>query len=98
ISYFGFPLVVKDNGKFSRNDFSQYLEKEMIGTRNIFSGNLLKHPAYLKIKHKYKVVGNLENTDRVMNQAMWIGVYPKINLAMIDYIKKTVDKYINQWR
>jgi len=89
--WFGFPIIVKENAPFTRNELSQYLEKNKIGTRNVFSGNLLKHPAYRNIR--YKTYGSLTNADRIMNRAFWIGVFPGIGSRQIDYIKKTFDSF-----
>lgn len=94
ISYFGFPLIVKSEAPFTRNELTEYLEKNSIGTRNIFSGNLLRHPAYSKIKNKYKVVGKHENADTIMKSAFWLGVWPGIEKRDIIYMKETVMKYI----
>lgn len=94
ISYFGFPLIVRDAAPFTRNEFTEYLEKNKIGTRNIFSGNLLRHPAYTKIKRKIKVVGNNVNADIVMNSALWLGVYPGIDKDKIMYMKKIISDFL----
>ena len=64
-----------------------HLEKNNIGTRNIFSGNLLRHSAYLNIKNNIKVIGNQKNADLIMNNAFWIGVWPGIDDSRINYIK-----------
>jgi len=94
VSYFGFPILVNKNAPFTRNQLTEYLEKNKIGTRNVFSGNLLRHPAYLQIKNKIKVVGKMINADMVMNNAFWIGVWPGITDEMISYIKNTINKFI----
>jgi len=94
ISYFGFPALVRTNPHFTRNDFTEYLEKNAIGTRNVFSGNLLRHPAYSNIMNKYKVVGKQENADIIMNTAFWLPVWPGITKKNIVYIKKTITNYI----
>ena len=90
--WFGFPLVVKKEAPFTRNQLTEYLEKNNIGTRNVFSGNLLRHPAYRDIK--YKTVGNLKNADYVMNGAFWLGVFSEIDEARIKYVKKTIRKFL----
>lgn len=90
--WFGFPLVILPNAPFTRNQLTEYLEMNKIGTRNVFSGNLLKHPAYLDIK--YKKAGKIINADIVMNNAFWIGVYPGIDDEMIEYIKKTFNNFL----
>ena len=92
--WFGFPAVVRPNAPFTRNEFTEYLEKNKIGTRNIFSGNLLRHPAYLDLK--YKTAGKIINADIVMNNAFWLGVYPGINKEMMDYIKKMIKRFIDK--
>ncbi|MCJ7740441.1 lipopolysaccharide biosynthesis protein RfbH [Candidatus Microgenomates bacterium] len=92
--WFGFPLIVQRNAPFTRNQLTEYLEMNKIGTRNVFSGNLLKHPAYLDIK--YKKAGKIINADIIMNNAFWIGVYPGIDDEMIKYIKKTFNNFLAQ--
>ncbi len=84
-SWFGFPVLVKENAPFKRRDIVNYLEKHKIATRMLFGGNLIKQPAYKDIK--YRVSGNLNNTDLVMNNLFWIGVYPGLNHSMLRYIK-----------
>lgn len=96
-SYFGFPLIVKSNAPFSRNELTQYLEKNQIGTRNIFSGNLLRHPAYTKAKKEFKIIGQMENADIIMNNAFWLGVWPGIDKPRLNYIKKTVTNFLSKY-
>lgn len=83
-SWFGFPILVKENAPFSRNEIVDYLEKNMISTRMLFGGNLSKQPAYMRLK--YRSMGNLANTDVVMKQLFWIGVYPGIDQKRLKYI------------
>ena len=97
ISYFGFPLVVKPDAPFTRNQLTKYLEKNKIGTRNVFAGNLLRHPAYLKLKDKFKIIGNHKNADLVMNNAFWLGVWPGIDKEKINYMKKIIKKFLDQF-
>jgi len=94
--WFGFPLIVRENAPFSRNELTEYLEKNKIGTRNIFSGNLLRHPAYLDLK--YKTAGKIVNADIVMKNAFWIGVYPGITDKIVEYIEKTITTFINHFK
>ena len=94
-SYFGFPLLVRTNPYFTRNDLTKYLEENGIGTRNIFSGNILRHPAYSTVKKKYRVVGKQENADAIMNSAFWLGVWPGIKKEDIVYMKKTISKFLH---
>jgi len=90
-SWFGFPILVKKNAGFLRNGIVAYLEKNKIATRMLFGGNLIKQPAYAEIK--YRISGGLENTDVVMNQLFWIGVYPGITEEKLRYIIKTFDNF-----
>ena len=94
VSYIGFPLIVRPSSPFTRNQLTEYLEKNNIGTRNIFSGNILHHPAYIKLKNKFKIIGNHKNADLIMNNAFWLGVWPGITNEMINYIKKKIEKFI----
>lgn len=91
-SWFGFILTVKENIGINRNKITNYLESKNIQTRLLFSGNLVKHPCFdiLEKDIDYKVVGNLENTDFIMNNAFWIGVYPGMNKDMLDYMIKSI--------
>lgn len=94
-SWFGFPLLVKPNAPFLRGQIVNYLEKNNIATRMLFGGNLIRQPAYGKIK--YRLAGNLSNTDLVMNNLFWLGVYPGISPAMIKYINNTVDNFFTKF-
>ena len=95
VSWFGFPIFVKENSPFSRNDIVNYLEESKIATRMLFGGNLIKQPAYEGIK--YRVIGNLKNSDLVMKNLFWIGVYPGIDSDKITYIKKVFDSFFNNY-
>lgn len=90
-SWFGFVMIVKDGANFTAQEFSAYLEDNGIQTRKIFSGNLMKQPAYENIKHR--VIGSLRNTDKIMNSAFFIGVYPGIDEEKLDYMKKTLKSF-----
>lgn len=93
-SWFGFPITVTDNAPFTRTDLTRYLEDRKIETRNIFGGNLLRQPAYQSIE--YRVVGDLANTDRVMNNAFFLGCYPGLGPQQIAYILETVTSFMKQ--
>ena len=82
-SWFGFPLTLKKNSKYNRNDLVRYLNQNKIGTRLLFSGNLTKQP-YMK-NVNFKVQGNLTNTDLVMNDTFWIGLYPGLSNNHLNY-------------
>lgn len=83
-SWFGFPLMVRNDAPFTRTELVTFLEQKKIASRMLFGGNLVRQPAYQNIR--YRVVGNLANADRTMNQAFWIGVYPGLTAAMLDYV------------
>ena len=85
-SWFGFPITVKENNKFTRNDLVRYLEDNKVGTRLLFGGNLLKQPVFTQNDYEYRVVGELNNTDIVMNLTFWIGVWPGIDDDCIKYM------------
>ena len=83
-AWFGFPIAVRPGAPFTRNQVTSRLEERKIATRLLFGGNLTRQPAYQD--QPYRVIGSLRNTDFVMNQVFWIGVYPGITSGMIDYI------------
>ncbi|HBC43456.1 MAG TPA: lipopolysaccharide biosynthesis protein RfbH, partial [Pseudanabaena sp.] len=91
-SWFGFLISVKDNAPFTRNDLVQYLEKKKIGTRLLFGGNLTKQPAYQDLS--YRVVGNLCNSDRVMQNSFWLGLFPSLTVEMLNYISSVIHDFI----
>jgi CDP-4-dehydro-6-deoxyglucose reductase, E1 len=90
-SWFGFILSVRDNADFTRNELVQHLEKNLIGTRLLFGGNLIRQPAYKDLN--YRVVGDLSNTDRVMNNAFWIGLYPGLTKEMLKYTASMIHQF-----
>ncbi|MEW6008950.1 MAG: lipopolysaccharide biosynthesis protein RfbH [Candidatus Omnitrophota bacterium] len=90
-SWFGFPLLIRENAPFKRGQIVNYLEKNKIATRMLFGGNLIRQPAYQNIK--YRLFGRLENTDLVMNNLFWLGVYPGITPLKLSYIKKVIDNF-----
>jgi CDP-6-deoxy-D-xylo-4-hexulose-3-dehydrase len=83
-SWFGFPLAVKPEAPFTRNNLIRYLDERKIGTRLLFGGNLTRHPAYKNLP--YRKIGDLRSSDFVMNQVFWIGVYPGLTKPMLDYV------------
>lgn len=91
--WFGFMLVVKSNAPFTRQELVTYLEEQKIGTRNLFAGNLLKHPAYLGRKDIH-VKGELTCSDNIMNNGFWIGVFPGITGKQRVYMKKVFVKFL----
>ncbi len=96
-SWFGFLLTVQADVGFSREAIVTYLEKQGIQTRMLFAGNLLKHPCFDEMRAQqrdYRVVGVLENTDQVMHQTFWIGVYPGMTDAMLDFMVAKIREFI----
>lgn len=96
-SWFGFLITCKDG--VSRNELTKYLESKNIQTRNLFAGNLVKHPCFddmRKTGEGYRVLGDLHVTDHIMNNTFWIGVYPGMNDEMIDYMAKTIIDFVNK--
>ena len=89
-SWFGFALTVRENAPFTRNELVQYLDKQKIGTRLLFGGNLLRQPAYKDIVHR--VVGGSSETDRVMNGTFWVGIYPGLNHEQLDFIVSSIQE------
>lgn len=90
-SWFGFLLTVREDADLTRNEIVEYLESNKIATRMLFSGNIIRHPCF-KDK-KYKISGNLLNTDRIMNDTFWIGVYPGLTTEKLNFIIKVFDQF-----
>jgi len=96
-SWFGFMMTVKEG--VDRHKVVTYVEDHGVQTRNLFAGNLIKHPCFDEMRatgEGYRVVGDLTNTDRIMNDTFWIGVYPGMTDEMIDYMIKTIKDALNQ--
>lgn len=91
-SMFGFLISLKENRKTDRNMVIRYLEERNIQTRLLFSGNLIKHPAFDQIRgtDAYRVVGSLERTEYILNNTFWVGVYPGMTDEMIDYMAEAI--------
>ena len=83
-SWFGFPIAVREESHVNRDHIVKFLESKKIGTRLLFAGNLLRQPAYENIH--CRVVGDLKRSDFVMNQVFWVGVFPGLDQARIEYI------------
>lgn len=90
-SWFGFLMTIKEGVDFRRNELIEYLNQCRINTRFLFAGNLIKQP-YMK-EQQYRVIGNLENTDFVMNNSFWVGVYPGLSKEHLDYIVEKIETF-----
>ena len=96
-SWFGFLLTVKESAGFTRDELVGYLEKHKIQTRMLFAGNLIKHPCFDEMRttgEGYRVVGELTNTDIIMNRTFWIGVYPGMKSSMIQYMIDRIHEFV----
>jgi CDP-6-deoxy-D-xylo-4-hexulose-3-dehydrase len=88
VSWFGFLITVKNNSPVTKQELVEYLEKNKIGTRQLFAGNLLKQPLYQGIEKR--VIGELKNTDTIMNNTFWVGIYPGLNESHLKYIAQKI--------
>lgn len=97
-SWFGFMLTLRDAVTFSRNEIVEYLESNNIQTRNLFAGNMLRHPMFdsLVENEEYRVVGELANTDKIMNDSFWIGLYPGMGDDAISYMISKIREYVTK--
>jgi CDP-6-deoxy-D-xylo-4-hexulose-3-dehydrase len=92
-SWFSFVITVRKDAGFTRAELTGFLEANRIETRHLFSGNLLRHPAFETIERR--VVGDLASTDTVMNDTFFVGVYPGIDDARMDYVVDTFRRFID---
>jgi len=90
-SWFGFPITVKGDSGVSRVDLTKYLDQNKIGTRLLFAGNLTRQPYFENIK--YRIVGELVNTDITMNQTLWLGIYPGIGKDQLDFVAEKMEEF-----
>ena len=96
-SWFGFLITLRDGLPFKRNDIVTCLEEKNIQTRNLFAGNLIRHPCFSTLKEgkDYRIAGELKNTDKLMNDSFWIGLYPGMTEEMIGYIVAQIRDFTN---
>jgi CDP-4-dehydro-6-deoxyglucose reductase, E1 len=95
-AWFGFPIAVREDAPFRREDLICVLDGKKIGTRLLFGGNLLRQPAYSDCE--YRVSGHLRNTDFVMNNVFWVGVYPGLTRPMLDFVAATITEFVTRSR
>jgi len=98
-SWFGFLIAVKEDAGFTRNELTGYLEQNKIQTRNLFAGNLTKHPCFDEMRQTgegYRIVGELKNTDFVMTNGFWIGVFPGMTKEMNEWMIKCIREFCTQ--
>ncbi len=93
-SWFGFPIGIRNDAPFSREELIRALEAKKIGTRLLFGGNLLRQPAYEGCE--YRTIGTLPNTDFVMNQVFWIGVFPGLTQVMLEFVADTISSFVSE--
>lgn len=91
-AWFAFPVTVRRTAGFTRTELTTYLDENMIETRNIFGGNLLRQPAYLNIN--YRKIGNLVNTDSIMNNTFFLGTFPGVGKEQIEYTLEVIDRFV----
>ena len=95
-SWFGFPLGVRENAPFDRPLLIEALESQRVGTRLLFGGNLTRQPAYQGVK--FRIVGDLKNTDFAMRNAFWLGVYPGLSEPMLDHVVDVCSRFIRNYK
>jgi CDP-6-deoxy-D-xylo-4-hexulose-3-dehydrase len=97
-SWFGFMITLKDSVEFSRNELVVHLENANIQTRNLFAGNMLRHPMFDSMVSEcdYRVIGDLPNTDKIMNDSFWIGLYPGMGDEAIAYMIEKIRGFIQK--
>lgn len=93
-SWFGFLLSVRENAPFTRDNIIQFLQEKKIGTRYLFGGNLLRQPYFVERDIEHRVIGDLKNTDIIMNTTFWIGCYPGITEEMCAYMIDCFDQFL----
>jgi len=95
-SWFGFTITLKENNKYDRNSLVEFLEERKIGTRLLFAGNMLRQPLFTENQVNYRVAGDLINTDVVMNNTFWIGVWPGIDDEQINYMIRQFKEFFSK--
>jgi CDP-6-deoxy-D-xylo-4-hexulose-3-dehydrase len=91
-AWFAFPITVRPDAGFTRTELTNYLSQNLVETRNLFGGNLLRQPAYLNIPHRQ--IGDLSHTDRIMNDTFFLGTFPGLSKEQIAYTLEVVDRFV----
>ena len=96
--WFGFLLTLKDGVPFKRNDIVTYLEGHNLQNRNLFAGNITCHPCFseLELNKDYRIVGELKNTDKIMNDSFWVGVYPGMGQEALEYMVECIKQFVDR--
>ena len=93
-AWFAYPVTVRENAGFTRTEFTDYLSRMGVETRNLFAGNMVKQPAYLQVEKR--IVGNLENTDAIMERTFFLGTYPGLTAAQIEYSFNQIHAFLKE--
>ena len=97
-SWFGFKITIKEDAPFTRTEVAAHLDKNKIGNRMLFGGNLVRQPAFVQLRHDdpaaMRVSGGLPQADRIMNQTMFLGTYPGLTVEMIDHMVKVICEFV----
>lgn len=99
-SWFGFMLLAREDAPFSHVDLGRFLEERKIGTRMLFGGNLVRQPAWVRLRRDrpgaFRMAGKPDGADRLMNTALFLGVYPGLNRPMLDYVVESVHAFVRK--
>ena len=97
-SWFGFLITLREDSGLNRTDITRYIEDHNVQTRLLFSGNITLHPCFDEIRDTdaYRVAGSLKNTDYIMNNTFWIGVYPGMTKEKLDYMIRVIHEAMNE--
>jgi CDP-6-deoxy-D-xylo-4-hexulose-3-dehydrase len=99
-SWFGFMMLVKPSAPFTRTEFARALDAKKIGNRMLFGGNLVRQPAFVQLRKDnpaaFRVVGDLAGAEQIMNEAIFVGVYPGLTQAMLDYMAETITQFVRK--
>lgn len=94
-SWFGFPITLDPKHPVNREELLRFLDQRKIGTRLMFAGNIVRQPAYKKVN--FRIVGDLVNSDIVMNRTFWVGVYPGLSMKMLDYVIESIREFMGRY-